>query len=177
MSESNKKSSPASSKEPVILEIVEEIVEDAKETPPKKREKPEPQKMQGAPSKMLKSLWLYCEILSLHEVILPCFSSELGWDYDYLHGVLEGDIDVPLCTEVEHVVAEYAFTDDMLFRVLKETQTIYNEDNRRQVDFGYHMCCMPDTQYMLDMISLLANGNEKCYHQKYKEENEFTYLT
>jgi len=49
MSESNKKSSPASSKEPVILEIVEEIVEDAKETP-KKREKPEPQKMQGPPS-------------------------------------------------------------------------------------------------------------------------------
>jgi len=37
MSESNKKSSPASSKEPVILEIVEEIVEDAKDTTKEER--------------------------------------------------------------------------------------------------------------------------------------------
>jgi len=70
---------------------------------------------------MLKSLWLYCEILSLQKVYLPCFSSALGKDYDFLHGVLVGDIDAPLIVEIEQVRAGFSFTDDMLFRVLKET--------------------------------------------------------
>ncbi len=50
MSNSKKSQASDDQEEPeIIREIVEEIVEDAKETP-KKREKPEPQKMQGPPS-------------------------------------------------------------------------------------------------------------------------------
>jgi len=70
----------------------------------------------------MKSLWLYCEILSLECVYLPRFDSELGCDHEFLYGVRNGWIDAPLAQEVEEVKAEYGFPDHTLFAYLKDAQ-------------------------------------------------------
>jgi len=125
------------------------------ETPIQSEEEDEEDDFDKELARWKKLIYVYSSVKGRTKGYLPSIHSQMGSSLEYLSGIAGGVIHVARNSIIRKINLAEAPSDAALFEILKNAHWTTKKVDWWDVDLGYNLNLMPDTEYMIAMIFFL----------------------